>query len=876
MRKACQSTANVLKSYALHIARAACQFAALLLMGSLTGYAQTLESAGACLSKGQYRAAITDFEQFIQQHPRRSYDQSVAWLGISQAWLQLGDYEQALEANGRSLAIREQMHADDQAENHLQYAWIHLQTGAYEQALSYLRTAKAMPALVNPALFAQMDLCAAEAWKGLENYAEAERYYLSALEGLSAELGDFHPEMAEGLYRLGLLYQQMRRHADARETLLRALRAANGYEPPDAAGRIPLALGETLWAETGQAASARAYFHMALHEAETAQSAHHAQIARVRLWLSRAAWADGEYADATTHIQKALQALCPSFHAGDFAANPAPQQPWLDPLLGAEVLEQKARCIMAQRLPGALQCYENALQLLEQTSTRYCDDATRLRLLRLLPQLSDAAIAAAMQASAPQQAFLWAERVKAAQQRTQLAAPAEDSVEKSLLLAWREAELEFRLHPQDTALQHRLLTHQQAYANWSAQQRIRRGMTQATRVEEVQARLDAQSALLTYYMGEQALYLFGVSQEVFQAHTLHLKPEQRHAGYPAHSHRSATPSPLEEDIAACLSAIQQSDPATFALRAEALYQQLVQPAAALLSRKQRLIIAPHGALVQLPFEVLLRKPSGKKDASLPFHRLPYLGKDYAVTYRLTALEWALPPARTARPMTLAALAPVLDYDLSAQRAGAVWLDTLFRRAVARDVAHPAALQFEALPGSVTEVERVAALLLRPGQEERVFLRQEATEEAIRQVAGQARILYLATHGFRRPFNVLHSGLWLQPRGADDGFLLLREIQALALQDALCVWHLAESGAGREAQSETMQLVAASFLEAGAEAVVGNILPEPYPSQLFMVWCSLLARGELAEEALRLARRALLKEKATAAPHHWAALRMYVR
>lgn len=881
MRNACQSTANDLKPHFFNAIRAACQLAALLLASSPAGYAQTLESAGAWLSKGQYRLAITDFEQFIQQNPRRSYDQSVAWLGISQAWLQLGDYEQALAANGRSLAIREQIHADDQAENHLQYALIRLQTGAYEQALTHLQTAKAMPVLVNPALFAQMDLCAAEAWKGLENYTEAERYYLGALEGLSAELGDSHPDVAKGLYRLGLLYQQMHRYADARETLLRALRAANNDEHTDhiaRKGRIQLALGETLWAETGQAASARVYFHAALRDAEAVlQGARYIQTARARLWLSRAAWTDGEYRDAAAHIQKALQALCPGFNSDDFELNPMPHQAWLDPLLGAEVLEQKAHCIISQRLPGALQCYENALQLLEQECARYRDDAARLRLLRLLPPLAEAAIAAAMQADAPKQAFMWAERAKTAWQRAQLAAPAEDPVAKSLLLAWREAELDLRLHPQDTTLQRRLLMQQQAYTDWNARQRIRQGIVQAARVEDVQARLDAQTVLLAYFLGEQALYIFGVSQEAFEARMAPLKPEQSYATHPAFGHRSATTTTrLEEDIAALLNAIQQSDPAAFAARAQALYQQLAQPAGALLSRKKRLIIVPHGALAQLPFEALLHKPAGKKAKSLSFHRMAYLAKDYAVTYRLSAGEWGPPPSRPVWPITLAAFAPAQDYDISAQQAGVVWLDTLFRRAVAPNAAHPAALQFTALPGSSAEVESIAALWLRPNEQARVFLRREATEEAIRQAAAQTRILHLATHGFRHPFNAQNSGLWLYPQGADDGFLTLGEIQVLDWQDALCVWHIAENGAGHKAQSETMQLLAASFLKAGASTVAGNLLPEPYPSRLFVLWHGLLAGGTSAEEALRLARIALLKDKTTTAPRHWAAMRIYVR
>ncbi len=878
MTKACQFTVNTLKLYFFTIVRATCQLVALLSVSYNTGYTQMLESASARLSEGQYRAAITDFEQFIQQNPRRSYDQSVAWLGISQAWLQLGDYEQALAANSRSLAIRQQIHADDQAENHLQYAFIHLQTGAYEHALSYLRIAKAMPVLVNPALFAQMDLCAAEAWKGLENHAEAERYYLSALEGLSAELGDFHPDVAEALYRLGLLYQRMRRHNDAKETLLRALRAADSHDTPSTAGRVALALGETLWAETGQATSARAYFYAALHDAEAApQGLRQIQIARARLWLSRAAWAAGEYTDAAAHIQQAQYALCPGFTADDFAAHPASQQPWLDPLLGAEVLAQKARCITSQRLPGALQCYENMLQLLEQECTRYRDDATRLHLLRLLPPVAEAAIAVAMQADAPQQAFVWAERAKAAWQRAQLAAPAQKSVEKSLLLNWREAELDFRLAPQDTILQRRWLMQQQAYTDWSTQQQIRQSIVQTTRVEDVQTRLDPQTVLLAYFLGEQALYIFGVSREAFQARTLPLKQAQSHADHLAYGrHSAATTTRLEEDIAACLHAIEQSDPAAFVLSAQALYQQLVQPVSALLSRKKRLIIAPHGALVQLPFEVLLHKPAGNKVGRPSFHRMAYLAKNYTVTYRLSAGKWASPPSRATWPISLAAFAPVLDYDISTQQDGAVWLDTLFRRAVDPSAVHPATLRFTALPGSDAEVERIAASWLRPGEGRRVFLRQEATEEAVRQVAGHTRILYLATHGFRHPFNTQYSGLWLRPQGLDDGFLTLGEIQAMDWQDALCVWHLAESGASHKAQSETAQLLAASFLGAGAGAVVGNLLPEPYPSQLFSLWHGLLAGGESAEEALRLAQRVLLKDKATAVPRRWAALRVYVR
>lgn len=71
-----------------------------------------------------------------------------------------------------------------------------------------------------------------------------------------------------------------------------------------------------------------------------------------------------------------------------------------------------------------------------------------------------------------------------------------------------------------------------------------------------------------------------------------------------------------------------------------LYQTLVQPAVTQLQGKSKLIIVPDGNLYYLPFETLIADDTGstnEKSKELPaFQSLPYLVKDYTVTYAPSA------------------------------------------------------------------------------------------------------------------------------------------------------------------------------------------------------------------------------------------------
>src|SRR2546423_139183 len=73
----------------------------------------------------------------------------------------------------------------------------------------------------------------------------------------------------------------------------------------------------------------------------------------------------------------------------------------------------------------------------------------------------------------------------------------------------------------------------------------------------------------------------------------------------------------------------------YLLNARALYQELIQPAARILAGKKSLIIVADGILNYLPFEALLESDSGRS-AQLDLSRLPYLVRDYAISYAPSA------------------------------------------------------------------------------------------------------------------------------------------------------------------------------------------------------------------------------------------------
>jgi CHAT domain-containing protein/tetratricopeptide (TPR) repeat protein len=392
----------------------------------------------------------------------------------------------------------------------------------------------------------------------------------------------------------------------------------------------------------------------------------------------------------------------------------------------------------------------------------------------------------------------------------------------------------------------------------------------------IQRLLDARTAFLEYFVGTDGSYLFVVTPQSLNAYALP----------PRHD--------LEILVGRVASAVQEETRLRgrhFAADAFALYRLLVLPAAADLSGRPRLIIAPDGPLNALSFETLLTQ--AVPEATLPRRDLPYLIRQRSVSYVPSASVLAQLLGERRAPATAGGEARLFvgfgDPGASNPEAGAAaaadCAGVAPDAALAAGETHPRApgdpreagprpQGLPPLPAAHDEVCRIASLF--PAGRAAVFLGAEATEENVKQSAlvASARTLHFASHGLLDEQQPERSGLQLARGGAgsrEDGLLQVREVFNLELQADLVVLSACRTGLGKEVSGEGLLGMTRAFLYAGAASVVVSLWPvdDDSTSDLMVhFYRHLLAFGDRAE-ALRQAKLDLLDDSPYSHPYFWA-------
>ncbi|MFY9823640.1 MAG: CHAT domain-containing protein [Thermoanaerobaculia bacterium] len=365
--------------------------------------------------------------------------------------------------------------------------------------------------------------------------------------------------------------------------------------------------------------------------------------------------------------------------------------------------------------------------------------------------------------------------------------------------------------------------------------------------------LDPGTVLLTYAVGESRSYLFvieadGAAGPGFFFYSLPVGRKD-----------------LEKEIVAFRSLLERPETrlATLKQRGRHLYDLLVRPARPRLAKAQRWLVSPDGPLHSLPFAALV---SGNHylAESKPIHIVASAAvykeikatrpEKPSVTMDLLAVGDPLYPAR------------IKDH---AETAGDPQLQDALRRG----------LQLKPLPATRGEVEAISKLF--PGG--RTLLGNDATEEATKSLAPQARRLHFACHGLLDERFPLNSALALsipeQPQeGHDNGLLQAWEIfDELRLDADLVTLSACDSGLGKEMGGEGLVGLVRAFQFAGAHSVVASLwgVADVSTSRFMERFYSHLHDGKSKDEALRAAQVDMIREKSGSShPFHWAAFELF--
>ncbi|MEL6590025.1 MAG: CHAT domain-containing protein [Bacteroidota bacterium] len=372
---------------------------------------------------------------------------------------------------------------------------------------------------------------------------------------------------------------------------------------------------------------------------------------------------------------------------------------------------------------------------------------------------------------------------------------------------------------------------------------------------EVQTRLlHPESSLLEYFVGDEHVYLLDIRPDTlhfFQLTSSEALRTQIQAFRSGIYDYFVSDSAYDDDDYLRLSE-------RYADAAYWLYEQLFAPyQSERLSLPSELVIVPDGMLGYLPFGALLRAPS--ENASL-FQQHEYLLRSHAISYMPSASLWGemTDQATLDGKGSLLAFAPIFSGESAGMRSS--WI---------RD-----SLALQALPYTAKELADIQTVF--PAD---TFLNGRANLDHFHELAGQYRLIHLATHGVLNDADPDQSFLAFYPgekRNGNGGRLMLRDLYAMDIPAELVVLSACETGIGRFSRGEGLLSLARGFSYAGTHSLLATLwrIPDGEVNQdLLPNFYQALQEGATKVEAIRSAQLAQINEAFSdqmAHPFFWAA------
>jgi CHAT domain-containing protein len=401
----------------------------------------------------------------------------------------------------------------------------------------------------------------------------------------------------------------------------------------------------------------------------------------------------------------------------------------------------------------------------------------------------------------------------------------------------------------------------------------------ALSLAEAQALLKPGEALIAIYVGESESYVWAAP-----------------AGGAASFARVALGAGEVERLVASLRRALNPNAATLGeipafdvAAAHRLYQALLEPVKAGWAGAERLIVAPHGALAQLPFGLLVTAPAKVDETAEPlfagYKSVPWLIRDHGVSLvpsvQAFAVQRRLPAVQSGAGRLAAFGDPIFAPGQEAQVAAAPDAQALTARGViavrglpvklrsAPQTAAAASAQLAALPPlpETAEEVRAIAVALSADPAQSVFTGAEASEAQVKAMnLADRRVVVFATHGLvpgdldglTQPALALSSPQAVG--GGEDGLLTMGEILGLKLDADWVVLSACNTASGEGAGAEAISGLGRAFFYAGARALLVSNWPVETTSARALT-SDLFRRqagtGAAKDQALRQAMLALI-------------------
>ena len=347
------------------------------------------------------------------------------------------------------------------------------------------------------------------------------------------------------------------------------------------------------------------------------------------------------------------------------------------------------------------------------------------------------------------------------------------------------------------------------------------------------------NALLEYFVGEEAIYLFIVTSEFIDIQVIE---EPAMVFSTINQLRTVLNHPPG-------SADAQTEFIQYTTASHTLYSMLLQSALeSLPDHITGLTIIPDYQLNYVPFEVLLSKATDPEQPSYAIENLDYLLEDFTVNYHYSATLLHKSQQRQK---------PAYEYDFIGFAPSFKEANTTASRACTAD-------ELYSLQCSGEEVSTISDLLNGTAR-----IGDEAIKSNFEKEAGAYRILHMATHACVDEDNANFNKIFLT-----DDFLSNFDLYNLELSAELAVLSACNTGSGELVKGEGVMSLARGFINAGCSSTLMSIwsVDDCATSDIMLRFYEGLKKGLKKDEALRTAKLNYLDSvsKTKKHPYYWAA------
>ncbi|MEM9918273.1 MAG: CHAT domain-containing tetratricopeptide repeat protein [Bacteroidota bacterium] len=581
--------------------------------------------------------------------------------------------------------------------------------------------------------------------------------------------------------------------------------------------------------------------------------------------------------------QKGLIALAFDFTDSSYLANPTNEQ-FISRLEAVELFKGKALTfrqryeLYGQKadLLEAFQIYEQAALLIRDLRQSFLEDGSKLALAENSLLIHEGAIWSAIELAASEKddhylekALEYAERNKAmvlleslqqggALLNSQIP-PEELKKEKKLRLdiAFFEQQISRERQKKNSSMEDKVLEWQEVLFDLRRQydeliaafedryplyHQLKYQLSMAHPDVIRSELIDAQTAVLEYFVGQEQAYLFCLTQDRLEVHPIAF--DLFTSDKIARLRQIAANMPLEETFL--------SECREFGELAYEVYEKLLAPALdALPNAIRRLLIVPDDRLSLLPFGLLLRQKTLETPVDYKLSTFDYLLEDFALTtnYSLSLLLYTQKRAPRSAALPFVGYAPEFGQrgPLASNRSSDCFSSQIFDLACNRK-----------------EVAHIHRLM---GGE--AFLGLEADQKSFLEKASKGRILHLATHACVNEENTDQSRIHFA-----DNYISSLELQSLELQAELAVLSACNTGSGKLVKGEGVMSLSRNFILAGCASTLMSLwaVDDCTTSSLMKSFYEALAAGQTKDEALRQACLQHLEktDRVGGHPYYWAA------